>query len=401
MDSNLLIMLIALGMSAYFSSCETAFLTFDKVKLFVWQKRRSLYTRAMGFFFPRQERFIITNLVGINLANVAFSSVAAVYLVGMGLPAWLVVIILTAVVLIFAEILPKTVTLPLADYLVRPYAVFLLIFYFLLYPIAALLSAVFKVFLLGHEELTHKLLSREALKRVVESHSKGLHPERVELVTSALSIAGQKMREVMTPRTDIIAASIDSPLEEIRQLVIASGHSKIIIYRNTIDDVAGYIHALDLLSGRVNSLSEMLRPAIFVSEFTPVIRGFKLLRRQRAGMLCVMDEYGGLDGIATVEDLTEELVGEIYDEYDRPQFRYRKLEEGRYLISGRTEIDELNRELNLKIEKLEGVETFGGWVVTKIGKIPLEKEQFEIDEFKIQVLLSDGVRVKMLLVEQL
>ncbi len=401
MDTKIIILLIALAFSAFFSSCETVFIVFDKVKLFLWRRKKSVFTRTLDVFFPHQERFVITSLVGVNAANVAFSSVAAVFLVGAGLPAWLVVIISTVIILTFAEIIPKAVSLRTADVFARPYSLVLWLFYIAAYPIVAVLSRMFSSFM-RKSDISHKrLLSRDALKRMLAADKTELHPERVELASTALSLASQKMREVMTPRTDLKAAPLESSLEDIRRIMNETGHSKIVIYRDNIDNPLGYIHVLDLLREDKVTVMEMVRPAEFVSEFTSVIRGIKLLRRKKVGMLLVLDEYGGLDGIATIEDLAEELVGEIEDEYDQPRFRYRKLEEGKFLIAGRAEIDDLNRDLGLEIEKPEGVETFGGWLITRLGRIPQEREKVEVGDFRIQVLLADEMRVKTLLAERI
>ena len=399
MDSKLLAIIIALLSSAFFSSAETVFISFDKMKLIIWMEKNNVFTKTLKVFFPRQERFIITTLAGNNLAHVAFSSLAAVYLVEMGMPAPLVIAISTIIILTFGEIIPKALALHSATGIARPYSLLLWICYIVLYPIVAAFSGIYKsLFFRESESGGNSEISREALMRVVSSEAQELRRRGREIAKSALLMGDQKMREVMTPRKDVEALPIDATRDEIESLIIKTGHSKLLIYRENIDDIAGYVHVLDLLTPG-KPLRELVRDAVFVSEFTPVIDGLKLLRRKKVGMLMVVDEYGGLDGIATIEDVAEELVGEIEDEYDRPQFRYKKLREGRYIISGRAEIDDLNREYHFKLDKTEGVETFGGWIVTMLGRIPETGEKFRLKNFIIKVMLSDDVSVKTVTVE--
>lgn len=399
MEGDIIVMSVALVLNAFFSASETVFITFDKVKLLIWKKRSDIFSRALGVFFPRQERFVITILIGVNIANVTFSSLAAIYLVSRGLPAWLVVIISTFIILTFAEILPKAAALSNANRLVKPFSLPLWVFYIIFYPFVTILSSSIRKFFRLKMDDSLLILSRESLKLVILAKEGGMHSEGVEIAAGVLYFAEQKMREVMTPRTDIVAVPIDTPLAEIRELIIESGHSKIVVYGEDIDHIEGYVHALDLLNG-AETVSEMVRPAEFVSEFTPVIEGLKILRDRNVGMLMVLDEYGGLDGIATIEDVAEELFGEIEDEYDRPQFQYRILGRDVYLIAGRAEIDNLNREINLGVEKSEGMETFGGWLITEIGRIPSEREIIETSGLMVEVLLADEKRVKMLKVKK-
>lgn len=231
--------------------------------------------------------------------------------------------------------------------------------------------------------------------RLMVSETGGLPMKEAEIVDGVLSFADKKMREIITPRTDLTAASIDSDLNEILKLIIDSGHSKIAIYDIDIENIVGYIHALDLLQN-ADTAAEIVRPAVFVSEFTPVIDALKILKDKNVGMLMVVDEYGGLDGIATIEDVMEELFGKIEDEFDKPSFRYQKLSKGGYLISGRAEIDDLNRIFDFGLEKTERVETFGGWLITNLGRIPKNGEIFNLQGFRIEVMHADEVRIKII-----
>ena len=382
-------------MSAFCSASETVFITLDRIKLMIWREKKDLFSKSLNIFFPHKERFIITSLIGTNVAQVAFSSVAAVFFVSKGMPPWLVIVLSTVVLLIFAEILPKVISLSIGTKLARPFALLLGVIYYLLFPIVKLLSTAMKKFSPDVSDGAPLEHARRILKQVLMSDEIELHPEKAEIAAGVLSIADQKMREVMTPRTDIVSAPLESSLDEIRDLIISSGHSKIIIYAENIENIRGYVHALDLLK-EAETLEEIIRPAVFVSEFTPVIEGLEALKCKGTGMVMVVDEYGGLDGIATIEDVAEEMFGEIEDEYDRPRFQYRKLKNGYFLISGRAEIDYLNEEIHSKLKKVENVTTFGGWVITQLGRIPDENEILRIKDLQIEVLLADEKSVKML-----
>ena len=399
MDNNIIILITALLLSAFFSSSETVFITFDKLKLIVWRKRNDVFNKALRVFFPRQERFIITGLIGVNIANVTFSSVAAIYLITMDLPVWLVIVISTLIILTFGEILPKAAALSFGNLLIRPFALFLWLFYLLFSPVIVILSSVFKLLLPSSEIGYQPILTRETLTRLMTSGAGGLSVKEAEIADVMLSFADKKMREVITPRTDLVATSMNTTSDEVLKLIIDSGHSKIVIYDEDIENIVGYVLALDLLH-KTGTAAEIVRPAVFVSEFTPIIKALKILKDKNVGMLMVVDEYGGLDGIATIEDIMEELFGEIEDEFDKPKFRHRRLRKGGYLISGRAELDDLNREFDLGLEKPEGVETFGGWLITNLGRIPKSGEIFDIHSFRIEVVLADEVRVKILKVER-
>lgn len=389
------IVLGGLLLSAFFSSCEIVFTSFDKIKLLVWRKRPGILTKSLDLFFPRQDRFIITNLIGNNLANVTYSSVISIFLVAQGVPHWLVVVIATSILLTIGEIAPKTMAIAHANSMVRPYSLVLRLFYYLFFPVVESVSRIFGTIFPGLEDAQKRLLSGEALRWVIASEQKKLHPERAEIVDGLFGFSRQKVREIMTPRTDLVAAPVEFEPENIAELIMETGHSKILIYQEDIDHIMGYIHHLDLLN-EGKTVREMVRPAEVVSEFTPVNQALKSLRAKETGMLVVIDEYGGVGGIVTIEDIVEELFGEIEDEYDRPRFRCRRISKNQLLVSGRMEIDDLNREFALNLEKEEGVETIGGWLITHAGKIPSEGEKFDFHGYRIRVIRADEKSVKLI-----
>ena len=398
MKDELLIMLLALLASGFFSSAETVFLTFDRLKLILWKDKKDIFTRAIRVFFPNTDRFILTSLIGVNLANVAFSSMAAVFMVGLGLPPWLVVIISTMVLLTFGEILPKTIVLPIGTFLIKHYAILLFIVYTIMFPLISALSAFLRK-LPGQTPLLRSQLSRDSLSRLIMSEHSEIHSDNAKLAVTVLKFAHAKMREVMTPRTEIASLPVNSNLAEITAEILESGHSKLVLFDGDIDHISGYIHAFDLMNN-TESVEELIRPVRFVSEFTPVIEGLKILRKRETGLLVVVDEHGGTDGIVTIEDIAEEIVGEIEDEFDKPRFRYKTTGENKYLISGRAEIDDLNREYDFDLEKAEGVETFGGWLVTRLGRIPDSWEKVRIGDLKMEILSASETRVKIVRVEK-
>ena len=400
LEDDIHILIIALVVSAFFSSAETVFVTFDKLKLLVWKEDKSIFIRAVRFFFPHTNRYIITSLVGISIANVAFSSLMAVYLTRTGIaPGWIIVIS-TFIVLIFAEIIPKVLALSLNAVLIKPFALLLFLTYIIFYPVVASLGFFFKLLFPHSEHSIQPYINREMMRRLIQSSEAEIHPQDADLAESVLTFASSKMREVMTPRTDIVGVSVETGIEDVTRVVVESGHSKIVVYDGDIDHIIGYIHAYDLID-TTEKLRDIVRPAEFVSEFTLVIEGLKTLRNKVTNLLVVLDEYGGVDGIVTIEDIAEEISGAIEDEHDLPVFRFKELSVGRYMISGRAELDDLNREFELNFEKKEGVETFGGWIVTKLGRIPKKGEKIDISGLRIEILSADSVVVKMTRVELL
>lgn len=388
------IVITALFLSAFFSSCEIVFTSFDKIKLLVWRKKSKIYTKSIDIFFPRQERFITTTLIGNNLANVIYSSIITIYLVSQGIQQWVVILIAAVVLLTAGEIIPKTIALTYADRMVKPYSIVLRLFYYLFYIAAEFLSFIIKGIFRDSKSGHMRLLTKEKLWKIIRSEQKKHLPEKAEMVEGLYAFSFQKVRELMTPRTELTAASIDSSPEDIKRMVMATGHSKIVIYEDDIEQIKGYIHHLDLLNGG-GTVKEMLRPVGIVSEYTPAVEALKILRSKKTGILVAIDEYGGVGGIVTIEDIIEELFGEIEDEHDRPRFRYRKIQDNSLLLSGRTEIDELNREFSLDIEKEEGVKTIGGWLITLAGYIPKPGEEFQFHGFHIKIIRASDRMVKL------
>ncbi len=386
--------------SAFFSLAETAFVTFDKLKIMVWTDLKMPFTRHLKFFYPRTDRYIITSLIGNNIANVAFSSLAVIYLVKMGLPPALIIIISTFVILTFSEVIPKAFALSMNSVIIKPASFIMLLFYLVFYPLTELLSLAYKILFPHSGYGFQPNLSRDHLRRLMLSKQAGIEKEDAELAGSVLAFASAKMRQVMTPRMEMKAAQMDTPLDTIKRMILDSGHSKIVIYQEEIDNIRGYIHAFDLMHTGI-TLSDILRPVVFVSEFTPVMEGLKILKKKETGLLIVLDEYGGVDGLVTIEDIAEEIFGEIEDEHDRPRFRYKKLPDGKYLLDGRAEIDDLNREYHLHLQKAEGVESVGGWVVTKLGRIPEAGDIFTLEDLRIEIVLADKRRIVQMKVEKM
>jgi CBS domain containing-hemolysin-like protein len=400
LENSSITIILSLILSAFFSSSETAFITFDKLKLLIWLEQKRFYSQALKIFFPHQERFVITNLIGNNIATVAFSSVSAVLLTEKGFSPFLVVLISTLVLLTLGEILPKALGLSFSNYLIRTSAVILWGFYLLFYPIVLLMSIAYRTLFPFQKEDFQPILTRERLKSLIISESGTLESQDADIAEGILTFGRLKMKQVMTPRTDVVALEESASIEELSQIVFDKGHSKIAIYRKHIDNILGYVHALDLILSEAKDLNSMLRPAIFVSEFTSVIEALKTMRKNQLGMLFILDEYGGFDGIATLEDIAEELFGEIEDEFDRPKFKHHRLGESKFLVSGRAEIDDLKRRYGWDLEKAEGVETFAGWLTTNLGRIPRKGEKLQLGDLTIQVMLADEVSVKILKVEK-
>jgi len=398
--NDFILLLAAMAASAFFSLAETTFVTFDKLKIIAWTDLQTPFTRHLKFFYPRTDRYIITCLIGNNIANVAFSSLSVVYLLKTGWPPVLIILISTFIILTFSEVIPKAVGLAMNSALIKPVSFFMLILYIIFFPAAEFLSLMYKILFPHTAYGFQPNLSRDHLRRLMLSQQAGMEREEAKLAGSVLAFASAKMRQVMTPRLEMAAAPLDTAMETIQRMILDSGHSKIVIYEENIDNIRGYIHAFDLMHSGI-TLSDVLRPVVFVSEFTPVIEGLEILKKKETGLLIVLDEYGGVDGLVTIEDIAEEIFGEIEDEHDRPRFRYKALAEGKYLLDGRAEIDDVNREYHLHLQKEEGVETVGGWVVTKLGRIPEAGDFFKLENLKIEIVLADKRRIVQMKVEKL
>jgi CBS domain containing-hemolysin-like protein len=403
-------LIAVVGVSALYSMAETAMMALSRGKL------RSLADNPDATLLTRllkdPNRMLGTVLVGNNLANILASTLATAlflhYLGGSGV--LFSTVVMTLFILLAAEITPKTYASHNADRVALRLAPLVAVSAKVFYPVVQVLTwvGVNVIRLLGGKAEGGRLMTEEELRTLVEvGEEQGiLEANEREMIQGVFDFGDTIVREVMVPRIDVQALPETATLGEVWDALVHWGHSRIPIYRNTIDDITGVIYARDILAyGREKPLDtparELARPVPFVPETKKIDSLFADFRRQRTQIAVVMDEYGGTAGIVTIEDLLEEIVGEIQDEYDaEEEVPLKELGPNLVEVTGLYALDELNERFDLKLPH-EDFDTVGGLVLHLLGRVPVEGEVVHVDNVEITVAQVEGRRVARAIVRVL
>jgi len=402
------VVISTLLLSAFFSGTEIAFVAANRLRVEMRARRIGFLGRVVTFFFESSPRLLTTTLVGNNIALVIFSTVMALALAEplSGLiqgdsPQMIVQTLIAAIiVLIIGEILPKTIMQETATRAVFFLALPLALTYVILLPLIALVSWTSQLLVkaLGGAPDGLTRFSRRAMEQMIEENlergSLGLDAEETELLTNVFELHAKRVKECMTPRTEIIAISEETTLEELRQLCMRSGYSKIPVYKDNIDTIVGIAFAYNLFD-TPSTLRDVVQPAQFVPESKPAKELLRQFRDTHRSIGIVIDEYGGTAGLITREDLLEELFGDIQDEFDTENVVMNKISQNIYVLSGKAEIDEINERFSLSIPTGE-YETIAGYILNESGAIPTVNDRFVIGGFRIEILKSSRNRVDLI-----
>lgn len=413
-----LLILGTLILSGFFSGSEIAFVTANKLKLEVASRRSNMVAKAIDFFKNRPESFLTTTLVGNNIVNVVYATLMAIFLADpieeMYLqylnepPSDLMVLSLQTIVaslliMVFGEIVPKVIFRAQADALVHFIALPLRALHIALRPLIIIADSASKqlIRLISSEpEDASSLYRRQDVERIVQelrdSGGNGdLDQEDSEILHNVLELSNKRVKESMVPRIDIEAVEKGTSIEEVSQLFISSGHSKLPVYKDSIDDVIGVVYAYDLFN-RPKTIQEIIRPIKLV----PYTKKSKDLlaefRQENLSVAIVLDEYGGTAGMVTIEDVLEELVGDIQDEHDVEDEIMKRISEHSYVVSGNVEIEELNQafeELNLP-EQPSDYDTVAGFIINHLGRIPRVNEECIIEGYRVIISKATQSRIE-------
>jgi len=404
MDAEFLLIVVFLLLSAYFSGTETVFLTVNRIRLegFIHRNRRG--SQSAAWFINKPSRFILTTLIGTNLANIALSTILTVYLVDHGIPAGWIMPINAFLVLVFAEIIPKSLGRDLADPASLWIAPILKVFRFFLFPLNRLArfvsSILLKLFDVDSEEVQRFFTKRDLEVLIHESAETGVMPtHRESSITRILHFRSLRARDVMTPRTDIIALNKTDSVEDLRKNALSTGFSKFPIYDGDIDHILGVAYTRDIFD-KPETLESIVRQVQFFPDQKKAWEILRELRKLRQSCAMIVDEWGGTAGMITVEDLIEELTGDIEDEYDPARLQIQQLGESRWMVSGRMEVDDLveNYELNIPDGDYE---TLGGYLIDSLGRIPKAGEQFVLGDYKFEIEKATRTRIRVIIMEQI
>ena len=405
MNSNDVIIIICLIMSAFFSGMEIAFVSCNRVFLEIEKNKSGIIAKVLKYITYSSSKFITAMLVGNNFCLVIYGifmgdkiiDILFSNLIKVPLPFDILLIqtlISTVIILITAEFLPKVFFQLYANQMIKYFALPSAIFYTFFMPISLLILKVtdnfLKVFFNSKSDKIQLTFSKNELGEYIEEQVEAVENKdqldsEIEFFQNALEFSDIKVREVMIPRAEIIGVSKSQTILELSSLFESTGYSKIPVYNENIDDIIGFVHAFELLK-KPKSISEILLPIEYVHEPNLITEVLKTLTIKRKTIAVVLDEYGGTAGLLTVEDIVEELFGEIEDEYDIINHHEKKINPNSFEFSARLEIDYLNRKYELNLPQDENYETLGGLIFHVTGEIPKKNTIFSINNIEIKVV---------------
>ena len=403
MDIKLIYLIILIFLSAFFSGTELAFVVANKLKIEIRARKKNLSAQSAQFFVNHPHNFFSTILIGNNIVIIAYASLSAIFLSTMfGWSEFLILIVSSAVILFVGEIIPKYFAREMADFIVVITALPLRVCSYIFYPFVKITSAfsnrIMQVSNVKSDNIYH-LFDKEDIKGLIkESESAGMVDKKdSELISKVIELGDQKVYEAMTPRTEIVGIEITSELNEALSIFIDSGFSKLPVYEDNLDNIKGILLAKDLFKSP-QSIKEILRDVSFIPETKKSFEVLNDFLEKRNSIAIVVDEHGGTAGIITMEDILEELFGEIKDEFDVDEEICRKISTDSYIISGKVEVDHINEKYSasggLSIEEGD-YETLAGFITTKTGKIPNQGETLTIGNFRIQIVRANSKKIEL------
>ena len=415
--SPLIIALIALLCSAFFSGMEIAFVSSNKVRAEIEMARGGIINRILNIFYRNREMFISTLLIGNNIANIVYSMAMAKLLTiplqgHIGNEALLLLtqtLIATLIILIFGEFVPKTMFRINPNASLRTASIPLYMVYVVLYPISRftewLSAALMKVFGIKIDNTRVRLLTVDELDAYLqenidkrEDENKTVERE-VKIFENALDFSDTRLRDCMVPRNEIVSASVeDTTRDDLVKLFTRSGLSKIVVYRENIDDVIGFIQVSELFVTDIDWKTR-IKPVLFAPETLLARKMMQQLMDEKRSMAIVLDEFGGTSGMVTLEDLVEEIFGEIEDEHDRNRLTARQLSENSYEFSGRMEIEEINERFHLDIPESDDYQTIAGYLLNENEAIPNTGEVLELPPYRFTIERKSAARIELIRVD--
>lgn len=418
MEIWIIVTLVSLLFSGLFSGAEMAFVTSDRVRVEIDVKQGGIIGRVLRRFYANPQFFISSILVGNNIVLVIYGMGAAKLLdplqeplgIDDGTLLLMQTIASTIVIIITGEFLPKTIFRINPNASMRFIAIPIFLFYIILYPIALLATAIsrglMRLFGLKSGQVEIKMISVSDLNDYLEDTIDSLHDQKetvgteVKMFQNALDFSNTHLRDCMIPRNEIVAAKSDITYDELSKLFTSSGRSKILIYREDIDDIIGYIHVSELFDP-TSDWRKHIKPVLYAPEALLANKMMRRLLNEKRSMAIVVDEFGGTAGLVTLEDLVEEIFGDIQDEHDKAAPTARDLGGGIYEFSGRCEIADLNDTYHLDIPEEDDYQTLAGYILHNTGAIPEKGETITLGNLSIEVLRKSAARLELLRVTRI
>ncbi|WP_454995268.1 HlyC/CorC family transporter [Bulleidia extructa] len=405
MTSNsayLLTLIVLILLSGVFSAVETSFSSASKIRLRSMANDGNESAKKVLKILDHFDRFLTTILIGNNVVNIASATVGTVlftrYFQANG--PTISTIVMTIVVLLFGEMTPKSIAKMIPERFSCAMVGFVQVMVFLLFPLTWLLS--------GWKWLMSKLIPIEEddgditddlITMVDEAEKEGdLQEHESSLISAAIEFRDLEVKDVFTPRVDIVAVDVNEDLKEIEETFRINSYSRLPVYEETIDHIIGVIHEkdfYDLLYHKKNDLHSIITKVINTSPNTHIYELMQILQREKLHMAVVLDEWGGTDGLITLEDIVEELVGEIWDEHDVVEEFYTKISDNEYLVKGEAEVDDLFERFDIEVkeEEEDDYNSVSGWAIAQLGHIPEVGESFQFENLFVQITKADNRKV--------
>ncbi len=410
----LAIILGSILFSAFFSGIEIAFVSSNRFHIEIENKKGNFAFRLLSFLVKNPAHFIATMLVGNNIALVVYGifmpEVLEPYLDFFGNEYVLLLvqtIISTIIILITAEFLPKAIFNTHSNRLLEFFALPSYLFHILLWPIVALIMGISNfvlkyIFRAKPEEISEAFnkvdLDNYIRERTESSVDEEEEEPEIQIFRNALGFSGQKAREFMVPRTEIEAVEVGENIEKLKMIFVETGLSKVLIYNESVDNIIGYVHSFELFK-KPENIRSILRPVSFVPESMGAMEVLNLLTRERQSIAVVLDEFGGTSGLITIEDVVEELFGEIDDEHDTDEHLEEKISDAEFRFSARQEIDYLNEKYNLKLPESENYNTLGGLILHLTESIPEKGAEVALEDYLFKISEVSNARIEVVRVK--
>ena len=400
-----LVIIICLILSAFFSGMEIAFVSANKIFLEIEKQQAGFNAKFLNFITKNPSRFIATMLVGNNISLVIYGIFMGDRILQLFFPetlsgegisiriVFIQTVISTIIILITAEFLPKVFFQQFSNVLIKIFAFPTAFFYALFSPITTMIiklsDLILMKFFSTEGDQVQLTFSKIELGNYIEEQLESTKDidnvdSEIQIFQNALDFSEVKVREAMVPRTEVVSIEIGASLSDIKKLFTSSGLSKIPVFENSIDDVLGYIHVFEMFK-KPTDLKKILLPVAFVPETMRISEVLKLLTKQHKSIAVVMDEYGGTSGIITVEDIIEELFGEIEDEHDHIALFEKQIDEGLFEFSARLEVDYINQNYDVNLPENEFYETLGGLIVYLKEEIPSKGTLIEVENYEFEI----------------
>jgi len=404
---EIIAVIICLALSALFSGIEIAFFSANRLKIELAYQRGTVSGRILHYFYKDPSKFIITTLLSNNIVLVVFGMMMARIIeeplqswIGSAFWAMILQTAISTIILIYiGEFIPKVLFKVFADTLLPFFSVpFYFVFWLLRVGVIflnAITNGFMKLFRI-QKSSTDVIYTSVDLEKFIKDHTpnseSGGQEVDTELFENALSLKNLRVRDCMVPRKEIEAIEINSSISTLKDIIISTYHSRILVYKQSIDNILGYVHHFDMHK-RPNDIKSILIPIKIVPEIMPIQKLMNTFIKEGKSIAWVVNEYGGTAGIITLEDILEEIFGEIEDEYDKDEYIENQLSQNEYILSGRLEVDYLNDKYNLHIPEGE-YETLSGFITSHHESIPIKDEVIEIDNFLIKIIDVSDTKVE-------